>query len=142
MFFIRPSHVSLCSSRRRKRQLDASLAKLLLYTYVIHTCSPKGKQRKDLKSAGCIKKLEFTRTMSNNASEKCHEKRFSLESFTYLMVDANILTLDPIQDKDGDMLITFAVSKKGCRPFSCKLVDHLTCAKFNHPSFHTGQVWK
>ena len=36
-----------------------------------------------------------------------------MESFTYLLVDANALTLDPIQDQDGDMLITSATLKKG-----------------------------
>jgi len=40
-------------------------------------------------------------------------KEFSLESFTYLLVGANTLTLDIIQDQDGDMLVTSAISKKG-----------------------------
>ena len=40
-------------------------------------------------------------------------KEFSLESITYLLVDTNTLTLDPVQDQDGDMLVTSAASKKG-----------------------------
>ena len=35
-----------------------------------------------------------------------------LESFIYLLVDANALTLDLVQDQDGDMLITSATLKK------------------------------
>ena len=36
-----------------------------------------------------------------------------MESFTYLVVDGSTLTLDPVQDQDGDMLITSAAAKKG-----------------------------
>ena len=40
-------------------------------------------------------------------------KEFLLESFIYLLVDADALTLDLVQDQDGDMLITSATLKKG-----------------------------
>ena len=59
-------------------------------------------------------------------------KEFSLESFTYLLMDANSLTLDPVQEQDGDTLVTSAASKKGTLYIAgpshvSYVVDHYSC---------------
>ena len=78
---------------------------------------PKGKHKKELQSTGRHKKLEFTRYMSSLQVKNVLKRGFkevSLESFTYLVVDgSNTLTVDPVQDQDGDLLITSAAAKKG-----------------------------
>ena len=77
---------------------------------------PKGKHKKELQSTGHYKKLEFTHYMSSLQVKNVLKRGFkevSLESFTYLVVDGNTLTVDLLQDQDGDLLITSAAAKKG-----------------------------
>ena len=87
-----------------------------MYLHDTQICPPKGKHKKELQSTGRHKKLEFTRYMSSLQVKNVIKRGFkevSLESFTYLVVDGSTLTFDPVQDQDGDMLITSAAAKKG-----------------------------
>ena len=108
--------VALQQQQKKKAARCKPSKVTVMYLHDTQICPPKGKHKKELQSTGRHKKLEFTRYMSSVQVKSVIKRGFkevSLESFTYLVVDGSTLTLDPVQDQDGDMLITSAAAKKG-----------------------------
>ena len=112
-----PSLVLLCSSNKRKKLPDVNQANLLLCTYLIHKYSLlKENTKRNFEVQAVIRSWNL-RIICHHCkikiSLKEDLKEVSLESFTYLVVDGNTLTVNPVQDQDGDLLITSAAAKKG-----------------------------
>ena len=125
--------VALQQQKKKKRQLDASLAKLLLYTYMWYTRALLKENKEKI-----FKVQAVSRSWSLHVlCQQCKWKMPWKEVFTGV-----IHIPDGWRQHFNSWSNTrqrwwyvdnFCSFKEGhfvyCRPFSCKLVNHLTCAK-------------